>query len=387
MNDILPPKKPLSPPTPPQAPALPSPALSPSTPPPAAPPSSLVLTKKKRSIKKIILWICLGLFILLVILPLAAYGWYKVQLGPLKPGDTSKISITIAEGSSPARIGQDLEQKKVIRSHLAFEIYTREAGLQAKLQAGPYRLSPGESTEQIAAHIASGKIDEFKVTFLPGATLAENRQTLLKAGYSASEVDAALKKTYDHPLFVDKPASSDLEGYIYGETYSFASDTTVEQVLKRTFDEYWQAIEQNHLVEGIKAHRLSLYEGITLASIIQREVAHPADQKQVAQVFFSRLAQGILLGSDVTYQYAAKKLGVPASPLLDSAYNTRKYAGLPPGPIATPGLSALMAVANPAPGDYLYFLSGDDGVTYFARTDSEHQANIQAHCQTKCQLP
>jgi len=130
-----------------------------------------------------------------------------------------------------------------------------------------------------------------------------------------------------------------------------------------------------------------LYQGITLASIIQREVSGTKDQSQVAQVFYSRLAQGTPLGSDVTYQYAAKKLGVTPSPSLDSPYNTRKYAGLPPGPIATPGLSALQAVATPAPGDYLYFLSGDDNVTYFARTDAEHEANIQNHCHKKCLLP
>jgi UPF0755 protein len=90
------------------------------------------------------------------------------------------------------------------------------------------------------------------------------------------------------------------------------------------------------------------------------------------------------LGSDVTYQYAAKQLGVAPTPDLDSPYNTRKNPGLPPGPIAVPGLSALEAVAAPAAGDYVYFLSGDDEVTYFARTNAEHEANIKNHCQIKC---
>src|SRR5207248_2549788 len=97
---------------------------------------------------------------------------------------------------------------------------------------------------------------------------------------------------------------------------------------------------------------LNLYQGITLASIIQREVPGAADQKQVAQVFLTRLGMEMPLGSDVTYQYAAKKMGVTPSPDLDSPYNTRKYPGLPPGPIASPGLTALQAVANPAAGNY-----------------------------------
>lgn len=93
------------------------------------------------------------------------------------------------------------------------------------------------------------------------------------------------------------------------------------------------------------------------------------------------------LGSDVTYHYAAQILGVPATPTLDSPYNTRIYPGLPPGPIATPGLSALEAVANPASGDYLYFLSGDDGKTYYATTEQEHEANIANYCKIKCATP
>ena len=92
------------------------------------------------------------------------------------------------------------------------------------------------------------------------------------------------------------------------------------------------------------------------------------------------------LGSDVTYQYIADKTGVTRDPNLDSPYNTRRYAGLPPGPIATPGLSALQAVAEPEDSDYLYFLSGDDHVTYYGRTLKEHEANIANHCKVKCQI-
>jgi UPF0755 protein len=91
-----------------------------------------------------------------------------------------------------------------------------------------------------------------------------------------------------------------------------------------------------------------------------------------------------VLGSDVTFIYAAKKLGVEATPTLESPYNTRIHPGLPPGPISSPGLSALQAVANPAAGDYTYFLAGDDGKTYFAHTFEEHEANIVNHCQKNC---
>jgi UPF0755 protein len=341
--------------------------------------------KKKR--KRPLLWIIGGIIVFLVILAASGFAWYKTSLTSVNSSDKSRIRVEITSGSSPAQIARLLEEKKLIRSQFAFDIYTRITGKRSTLQAGTYNLSPSESTEDIVSHIVAGRVDQFSLTFLPGATLAENRTKLIGAGYSETEVDAALNKSYTHSLFQDKPESADLEGYIYGETYNFSGSATVEEILTKTFDEYYAKITENHLVEGFKAHGLNLYQGITLASIIQREVSNKDDQKQVAQVFYSRLDSGIALGSDVTYQYIAKKLGVEASPSLDSPYNTRKYVGLPPGPIASPGLSALMAVASPASGDFLYFLSGDDDKTYFAHTNEEHEANIRDHCKVKCLIP
>jgi UPF0755 protein len=244
-------------------------------------------------------------------------------------------------------------------------------------------LSPGDSTQTIVKHLVDGSVDYFNITFLPGATLAENRTVLIKAGYSKQDVDTALSGTYPIPLFDTKPSGGDLEGYIYGETYRIASSATVADILNTTFAQYEQVIKDNNLVAKFKAHGLTLYQGITLASIVQRE-AVKGSEAQIAQVFYLRLAQNMPLGSDVTYQYIADKTGVPRDPNLDSPYNTRVKTGLPPGPISVPGLASLKAVADPAAGDYLYFLSGDDDVTYYAHTLSEHEANIKAHCQVKC---
>lgn len=418
MNDILPPKRPSGPLNQSQPPrpiqqqsarpqsrpvlaAMPPPKrpLSPQIPVTAkpkhdealleAPKTPLLIEepkKKKRSLKKLIGWL-LGIFVALALFAAgAAFLWYHDALEPVSIEEADGVRVSIADGSSPSQIGQLLEEKKLIRSSLAFDIYTRLSNTRSQLQAGVYTLSPSESTEKIVEHIISGNVDTFSITFLPGATLAENRTGLIEAGYSADEVDKALAKTYDSPLFADKPADTDLEGYMYGETYNFSSDASVEDVLKATFDEFYKNIQANDLREGFKKQGLNLYEGITLASIIQREVPHAEDQRQVAQVFYTRLASGMELGSDVTYQYAAEKMGVSPTPDLDSPYNTRKYPGLPPGPIATPGLTALKAVANPAEGDYVYFLSGDDDVTYFAKTNEEHEQNIVDHCQIKCSV-
>lgn len=311
--------------------------------------------------------------------------WYQQQLTAVNSSEAERIKVTIASGMGPDDIARLLEEKNVIRSSTAFLWYTRWGGVQHKLQAGTYRISPSETLPQVVDHLVKGNVDSFDITFLPGATLAQNRQVLLNAGYSEAEVDNGLGATYDSPLFASKPASADLEGYIYGETYRFGGDATVEDILKHVFEVFYSVVEDNNLVSGFAAQGLSLYEGITLASVIQRE-AIGGDEAQIAQVFFSRLAIGMALGSDVTYQYIADKLGVARDPGLDSPYNTRRYTGLPPGPIAAPGLRALLAVASPAEGDYLFFLSGDDNITYFGRTLAEHEANIANHCQKKCQI-
>jgi UPF0755 protein len=349
---------------------------------------------KKRLTRKVVLWLIGIILVIIIGIAISSVIWYNIQLKPVGGGNQLK-KITISVGITPSQIGELLEKQSIIRSSFAFEIYVRFSGKNNLLQAGTYRLSPGESTSQIVNHLSTGSsMDKFNITFYPGATLADDIKVFRKAGYSDQEITTALKETYDSPLFAGKPSNADLEGYIYGETYNFNTGATVQDILKRAFDEFYLKIQENNLVKGFADQGLNLYQGITLASIIQREVNSPAktdepsqDQKQVAQVFYSRLNSGMALGSDVTYQYIADKTGVARDPNLDSPYNTRRYVGLPPGPISAPSLSALKAASNPASSDYLYFLSGDDDIVYFAHTNSEHEANISNHCKTKCSTP
>jgi UPF0755 protein len=305
--------------------------------------------------------------------------------------------VTIASGSTPTQIADTLVEKKLIRSTKVFDVYIRLTKTRDKLQAGTFVLSPSLSTNEIVDHISSGKVDTFKITFFPGGTVKDSskkslktkfdvQSVLLKAGFSQAEIDSALGATYDSPLFAGKPAGTSLEGYVYGETYTADSSMTASQVLQMAFDEYYKQIQTNDIVAGFKAQGLSLYEGLTLASIVQAEMgSHPADMPQVAQVFLKRLNTGMPLGSDVTAYYGADKIGANHAVTVDTPYNTRIHAGLPPGPISTPSLAALKAVAHPAAGDYLFFLSGDDGKTYFATTDAQHEAN-KVHCQQLCAM-
>ena len=343
----------------------------------------LNLPKKRKKVSIIIVSV---LALVLIAAGVSSFLWYNKQLSPLNNNDNTLIGVEITSGSTPKQIGQLLEDKKVIRSATAFNIYTYVSQMQSSLKAGHYRLSPASSTQEIVSQLIEGLVYEFNITFLPGATLKQHQAVLLSAGFSQAEISAAFTKSYNSPLFNGKPETADLEGYIYGETYRFPGTASVEDILNRIFNEFYSIIQENGFEVAFSQRGLNLFQGITLASIIQREESvKAADQKQIAQVFYKRLSLDMPLGADSTYQYAADKLNMARDTNLDSPYNTRRYKGLPPGPIASPGLSALQAVAAPAEGDYLYFLSGDDDVTYFAYTNEEHEANIVNHCQIKCQ--
>jgi UPF0755 protein len=338
--------------------------------------------KKKRGL--LIALIAAAAFVVAFIVTAGVF--YCLSLQPVDASNTAEVAIEIPSGTTPDEIATKLKEADVIRNTFTFSLYTRMNGVRNSLQAGMYHLKKSQSLAEIVDTLVKGPtVEEIEITFFPGATLEQDKAVLVKAGYSESDVDAAFAAKYSHPVFEGKPDTADLEGYLYGETHRFFKGAPLEDILTRYFDDLYAVVEENDLIAQYKAKGLTLYEGITLASIIQRE-SGGGDQAQIAQVFLTRLSIDMPLGSDVTYQYIADKLGVPRDVNLDNPYNTRRFGGLPPGPISAPGEAALLAVAQPAEGDYLYFLSGDDGVTYFAKTEAEHQQNIQNHCQQKCQI-
>ncbi len=358
--------------------------------------TGLVVAAKKKLKNKKMSWKIIAAIAVLALSIIWFVVWYNLQLRPLDSNGQPKI-VKIESGSAPSKIGQQLEDESIIRSSSAFDIYVRLNRQGNFLQAGTYQLSPSESLGEIVSHLVKGSIYTFDIMFYPGATLVDNTaksedkkldvtSVLRRAGYSDQEISTALSKTYESQLFSGKPAGSDLEGYILGDTYRFNVGVSVEDILQRIFDDFYEKIKNEGLIEKFSARKLTLFQAITLASIVQSEDNNESTQPQVAQVFYSRMEEGMMLGSDVTYQYIADKTGVARDPNLDSPYNTRRFAGLPPGPISVPGMSALRAVAEPASGDYMYFLSGDDEKMYFTETIDEHNANIRNHCAIKCSV-
>ena len=250
-----------------------------------------------------------------------------------------------------------------------------------------------EYAKQFAQIEAEMEAEVFNFTILPGETIVEIRQKLIDLGYAASEVDAALRADYDFDFLKERPEGASLEGYLYGETHEFYKNSTVKEIIETFLKGMGKTIEDNQLTSRYNARGLSLYDGITLASIVQKEAPAP-EMPTVAQVFLSRLNYGMPLGSDVTVSYAIDQVDPDrqiytdnqAALTVDSCYNTRLHTGLPCGPISNPGLSALLAVAEPSDTSYLYFLTGDDGMMYYSYTEVEHIQNIYDHCQYLCNV-
>ena len=347
--------------------------------------------KKHRSRFKIAIFVILALVVTML---MTAFLWYGWATSPLN-NDPTKHTFTIESGERPATIAKNLEDKKLIRSALAFEIYARVKGNAGNLKAGGYRLSSDQSVESIMSTLTKGQDETRTVMIPPGLTLKQLADPTIKGsfadmGFSEEEIAEAYSAVYDpakFPLMKDRPAGASLEGYIFPETFEVFERDSLKKVLERSFQELYSRIQRDGLEQKLAEQGLNLHQALTLGSIVQEETSSADDQPQIAQVFLSRLKIGMSLGSDVTFIYAAREMGVTPVPELDSPYTTRIHAGLPPGPIATMNYSALMSVAEPAPGDYLFFVAGDDGNIYYSRTNDEHNSQVKQYCQKLCSEP
>lgn len=249
---------------------------------------------------------------------------------------------------------------------------------------------------EYVAWVESQTAEVFSFTIRPGETIFDIQKNLANLGYSETEITEAFNADYDFDFLKKRPAEASLEGYLYGETYEFYETASIKDILTKFLSGTEKIISENNLETRYESQGLSLFEGITLASIVQKE-SPAGEQARIAQIFLSRLKYGWRLGSDVTVSYALDVVDPDRTTYTDnssalqvnSCYNTRLYTGLPCGPIASPNLAALLAVADPADtteGEYLFFLTGDDGLMYYSSTESEHNQNIYLHCQILCNV-
>ena len=222
-----------------------------------------------------------------------------------------------------------------------------------------------ERRKEYARIEAEMKAEVFSFTIRPGETIFDIKKNLIEVGYSTDEVDKAFNAEYDFDFLKKRPAGATLEGYLYGETHEFYKGVPVEDIITKYLEGMDKVISENNLEARYAERGLTLFEGITLASVVQKE-SPSGEQATVAQVFLSRLTYGWRLGSDVTVTYALDVLDPDrdrnhndnsTALTVDSCYNTRLYTGLPCGPISNPNLTSLLAVAEPSDTSYLFFLT------------------------------
>lgn len=328
------------------------------------------------------LYILVGAVAGLITLLIAALLWFFLALRPVDPSQNQVTTIRFVAGERTESLAQELKNKGLIRNATVFSLYTTITNQRRKLQAGSYDVLPSQSTPGIIKMIAGGEIAANRLLFTEGSTTFALKELLRERGLSTDEVQQAFVAQYQNEVLKQRPTGASLEGYLFPDTYQLTKPVTGTAVLQQMLDNFERKLAATDYRQRYAAQGLSLHQAVTLASIVDREVRSEQDQAMVAQLYLNRLGRDMMLQADPTAIYGAELAGKPTKPVdvtIDSPYNTYKIKGLPPGPIGNPGLTALKAVAYPKANDYLYFISGKDGTTHFARTYDEHKRNIEQY--------
>lgn len=305
-------------------------------------------------------------------------GYYLYFLNTPTDKKGTEITFVVTKGEGTRTISNNLEKYRIISQDLTFLVYLKLSGLSDNIQAGDYKLSPSMSPLTIADILTKGKVASKKITIPEGWTIDDIGDYLEKQGVSTkADFIAATQKDYNHDFLADKPSDQDLEGYLFPDTYQISATFTAEDIVKLMLDNFGEKLTSD-LRAAITGSGMDIHETITLASIVEREVAKPEDRKIVAGIFLNRLNTGMALESCATIQYilkSDKQRFSYAETRTESPYNTYIYPGLPLGPIGNPGIDSIRAVLFPEESSYLYFFSSN-GITYYSKTLDEHEAKI-----------
>jgi len=314
---------------------------------------------------------------------------YNYQITVPASSDKSVVSFEIKSGDGVNQISEHLFQAGLIKSKFYFEVYAWAKKWEGRFVAGEHQLSASMNIREITKQLVKFGSTESVITVIEGwnnkeiaaylqsQNLFSQEEFLVEVGKNLSDYVSR----YD--FLADKPANIDLEGYLFPDTYRVYKNATPREVTIKILDNFNEKLTED-LRSKIKDQGKSIFEIITLASIIEKEVRNPADMKMVADIFYKRLKDGMALQSDATVNYVTGKgLVQPTAEDLkiNNPYNTYIYAGLTPGPISNPGLNAIMAAIEPTPNLYYYFLTTPEGEVIYANTYKEHLQNKARYLQ------
>lgn len=313
-----------------------------------------------------------------VVVAFAAYEYYRARVDGT-PDEAVTKTVVVPPGYTTAEIADLLVKEGLVADRRAFVWYCRFHGLDGKLQAGEYVLSSDAGIAALAATLAAGRVHVVRFTVPEGYDKKKTARVVAAAGICTADEFLAACDRGDPE---GRVPTRDLEGYLFGDTYEVSGDAGADDVVAVMLDRFFDVMGPEELGR-VEASGRSLAEVVTLASIVEREALLDEERPIVASVFYNRLARGMRLESCATVIYA---LGGDVERLtvqdlkVDSPYNTYTHAGLPPGPICSPGRASLEAALHPAETDYLFFVSNGDGSHTFSKTFGGH---LNARAQKK----
>lgn len=322
----------------------------------------------------------------IIIIPIIGIMNYKYSIKTPFNMRGENIIFVVKKGDGVKQIAANLVSAKIIGSDLFFGIYAKNNNLQTKFQAGEYELSSKMDMREIADILASGKVirKEKDLKFIEGWTTREmdaylTKLNIVKDGdllnYSQNEVNN-LKSGFD--FLSELPKNASLEGFLFPDTYRVYENAKLDNIVKKMLSNFDNKLT-SEMRADIKKQGKNIYEIITMASLIEKEVKSYDDKRMVSGIFWNRIKNGQALESCATLAYILgvnKKQYTYEDTKIDSPYNSYMNRGLPPGPISNPSINAIKAAIYPIDNDYVFFLSRfDNGETVFSKTYDEHLRN------------
>jgi peptidoglycan lytic transglycosylase G len=316
------------------------------------------------------------LIVALLLLALAYAAWFHETRWPVRSSSDPPQPLVVAQGAGVLDIGRQLHELGLVRHPEVFRIYVVSRGQTGRLRAGEYSLDGTMSLEQIVDKIVRGDVVRHTVTFPEGTSLEDMARLAAVKGIPAEAFLAAAR----NPAQIQDldPDAKDLEGYLFPDTYDIPQGPDpAGQLVTRMVRRFREVIAPE--LPQIAQSGRTLRKIVTLASIVETETARPEERPRVAAVFLNRLQKRMPLQTDPTVIYALRKAGTYDGNIrrddldVDSPYNTYRFPGLPPGPIASPGRASLQAAIHPAQTRELYFVSRNDGSHQFSESLAEHE--------------
>ena len=314
---------------------------------------------------------------------LAAGGGLYAYLRAPQGEQDGEVLVRVPSGSSAREVGEILHREGVVRPAWMFSRVLRLSGVHRELKAGEYAFERPIAPLQVMRILHDGRVATVPITLQEGLTLFESAAALAEAGIAPEE--ALLEAFTDASPIEDLDAAAgSLEGYLFPETYRFARGTDPKEIASSMVSEFRRRFVDPHR-EAVDSSPLALRRLVTLASLVEKETGVAGERGRIAGVFAERLDRGMLMQCDPTIIYGLKLVGrwdgnIRRSDLAwDHPYNTYVHRGLPPGPIASPGLASLLAALTPERTGELYFVARGDGSHEFSRTLAEHNRNVRRY--------